>query len=64
MLVNVRLSFISTDGFHYSSVGKVILTVNPFNIASSFDSPRDTLSNRDRTRPNETSNISIVLPKW
>ncbi len=60
MLVNARLSFISVDGSHYSSDGLVILIVNPFFIASPFDRPRDTLSNRDRTRPNETSNITII----
>jgi hypothetical protein len=27
MLVNVRLVYISIDGFHYSSCGQVILTI-------------------------------------
>ncbi len=48
MLVNTRLSFISVDGSHYSSGGQVILTINPFSVASPFERPRDTLSNRDR----------------
>ncbi len=61
MLVNARMPFISVDVFHYSSGGQVILTVNPLSIASPFDRPRDTLSNRDRTRLNETSNITIKL---
>jgi hypothetical protein len=60
MSVNARLSFISVAGFHYSSGGLVILTINPFSAASPFDRPRDTLSNKDRTRPNKTSFITIV----
>jgi hypothetical protein len=60
MLVNARLLHISVDGLHYSLGGPVILTFNPFFVASPFDRPRDTLSNRDRTRPNETSIITIV----
>jgi hypothetical protein len=64
MLVNARLLYILVDGLHYSSAGQVILTVNPFSIASPFDRLRDTLSNRDRTRPNETSIITIRSPGW
>jgi hypothetical protein len=60
MFANARLSFISVEGFHYSSGGQVILTVNPFSIASPFDRTRDTLSNRDRTRPNRTSIITMI----
>jgi hypothetical protein len=60
MFANARLLFISVDGFHYSSGGQVILTVNSFSIASPFDRPRDTISNRDSTRPNETSIITMI----
>jgi hypothetical protein len=60
MLVNTQLSFILVDCFHNSSGSQVILTINPFSVASPFDRPRDTLSNRDRTRMNETSIITIV----
>ncbi len=28
MLVNVRLSYISVDGYHYCSCGQVILTIS------------------------------------
>jgi hypothetical protein len=56
MLVNARLAYISIDGFLYSSCGQV-----SFSIASLFDRPRVTLSNRDRTRPNETFIITIIV---
>jgi hypothetical protein len=59
MLVNTKLLYILVAGLHYSSGGQVILTVNPFSIASPFYRPIDTLSNRDRTRPNKTSIITI-----
>ncbi len=60
MLVNARLVYISVDGLHYRSGGQVILTINLLASLHLFDRPRDTLSNRDRTRPNETSIITIA----
>jgi hypothetical protein len=59
-VVNARLSYILVDGLHYSSGSQVILTVNPSSVAPPFDRPSDTLNNRDRTRPNKTSIITIV----
>ncbi len=58
MLVNARLSYISVDGLHYSLGGQVIFTVSLLR-RFLFDRPRDTLSDKDRTRPNETSIITI-----
>jgi hypothetical protein len=60
MLVNARLVYISVDGLHYSSGGQVILAVNLLDSLHLFNRPRDTLSKRDRTRPNETSIITIA----
>jgi hypothetical protein len=61
MLVDVRLLYISVVGSHYNSGGQVILTINPFGVASLLDRLRITLSNRDRTRPYETINITIFV---
>jgi hypothetical protein len=61
MLVNARLLYISVDESHYNSGGQVILTVNPFGVDSLLDRLRITLSNRDRTRPYETINITIFV---
>ncbi len=47
MLVNVRLQYISIDGYHYSSCGQVILTVSPLALL------------HFRTRPYETLIITI-----
>ncbi len=60
MLVNASLSFILVDGLHYSSGGQVILAISLLASLHLFDRPRDTLSNKDRTRPNETSIITII----
>jgi hypothetical protein len=60
MLVDARLVYISVDGLHYSSGGQVLLTVNLLASLHLFDRPRDTPSNRDRTRPNENSIITIA----
>jgi hypothetical protein len=59
MLVNARLVCISFDGLQYRLGGQVILNVNLLASLHLFDRPRDTLSNRDRTRPNESSIITI-----
>ncbi len=59
MLVNARLLFISVDGLHYRSGGQVILTVSLQHRIHLFNRPRDTLSHRDRTRPNKTFIIKI-----
>jgi hypothetical protein len=57
MLVNSRPLYILVDGLHYSSGGQVISTVTCFYVSATAIVwiPRDTLSNRDQTRPNETS---------
>ncbi len=58
MIVYVRLTYILIDGSHYSSHGQAILTI--ILLASfTFDRLRITLSNRDRTRQNETFIITI-----
>jgi hypothetical protein len=59
MLVNARLSYILIDGSLYSLRGQVILTINLLGVASPLDRLRVTLSNRDRTRLNKTSIITI-----
>ncbi len=61
MLVSVRLTYILIDASHYSSHGQVILIINSLASLHFFDRPRVTLSNRDRTRPNETFIYNILL---
>jgi hypothetical protein len=59
MLVNARRTYISIDGSFYSSCGQVFLTVYCLALLH-FLTLRITLSNRDRTRPNETFIITII----
>ncbi len=44
-----------------TQVARWSLTVKPFGVASLLDRLRITLSNRDRTRPYETINITIKM---
>jgi hypothetical protein len=54
LLVNVRLLYISTDGYQYSFLGQVNVTVNSTRVTLFLTDLEFTVSKRDRTRPNET----------
>ncbi len=59
MLVNVRLPYFSIDGSLYSSHSQVVSTVYLLASPHFWQTKSYTLSNRDRTRPNETFIIAI-----